>query len=100
MTTKKRTPLTAAKKGRLRRFRRGNQLRKAPEVDAAVNAVALALRCGPYFGKNGTIINFKEKPIMVRRWQEAFFDVLDMFGIEYDRKSYYASLDSKRRRSR
>ncbi len=76
----------------------GNRLRKKyPQVEALVSAVALALRCGPYFKKSGTIGNLSAPGMPVRRWQEAFFDALDGMGIEYDRKAYYTNLDRKRR---
>jgi hypothetical protein len=80
--------------------------KKTKRVNWKKAAIALA-RCAQFtigFSKHlgkgtGALVNTKtgrsEGP-----WEEKFFDALDMVGVVYDRKAYYAGLGKSERRRR
>lgn len=66
---------------------------------ALARCVDFALRFDKHLGRgSGLMIDLKTKKIR-GPWQEQFFDALEMVGIKYDRKGYYASKEHKRRRA-
>jgi hypothetical protein len=42
--------------------------------------------------------NPKTGKVVLKRWEEGFFDALDAIGIEYDRDAYYAKTARKKRK--
>jgi len=95
---------SAAKKQSKKRPRRSPRAPKPKRVNWRAAAIELA-RCATFalkFGDHlrrgsGVVVDLKNGGAKsMGPWQDMFFDALELIGVEYDRKKYYASKEHRR----